>query len=382
MQLSAVCLKFAEAASLVPSLRCGLDFMLWSNQCAQRAQLDSRLLLCWAEHLQAVHLDAQSCSIPGVRTFIAAATGVTDVRTSSGSLLEALQIEDLLSHGKGVTSLDMTGTPLPALLPPTITQLVISILSDSGPEAAWSEGEPSACVYRAGRLLPLLQKLTLCLFNMSRIVLTCPIVLARLRHLSIIFTATEETRLDLGWVQQQSCTQLHILIQLQVSSTAQHRAMVDQLSRLKVTILTLHIYAAFPEATQQLWYSLSPARWVLWLVFDTDFNSSFSSASHPLQALPHCGRIDIKSYRPIFITWSALTAHSAHITLFAHKSSAVHVLGAGTGAPDSLQQPWQLQIAEASSVHGLPASQPTKGRYFLQNAAARAAGWTDAQEAG
>ena len=77
---------------------------------------------------------------------------------------------------------------------------------------------------------------------------------------------------------------------------------------------------------------------------------------------------------PAYASWQALTSRAARIKVAVHRE--LHVVGAGSSAPENLVQPWQLEI-HASAVHGLPASQPAEGCiYFLQNAAARAAGWT------
>ena len=60
----------------------------------------------------------------------------------------------------------------------------------------------------------------------------------------------------------------------------------------------------------------------------------------------------------------------------------LHVLGASLSSLSFLKEPWQLSVRTAKSVHGLPPSQTTMGAYLLQNAAARAAGWTASRVSG
>ena len=53
------------------------------------------------------------------------------------------------------------------------------------------------------------------------------------------------------------------------------------------------------------------------------------------------------------------------------------VVGAPNPAFRHLQDPWQLVINSTGCVHGLQASQPTSNCWFLQNDAAKAAGWLE-----
>ena len=81
----------------------------------------------------------------------------------------------------------------------------------------------------------------------------------------------------------------------------------------------------------------------------------------------------------MYISWQALTRHAAKMVILSIK---VHVVGAASSSvPDQLHQPWQLQIhCDQHVPYGLPASldlNPTADcECLLQNAAARAAGWT------
>ena len=76
------------------------------------------------------------------------------------------------------------------------------------------------------------------------------------------------------------------------------------------------------------------------------------------------------------MTWAALISHAANIKIVMLPGMELSVLAAGIEVPEDLQQPWQLVVMGADRVHGLPPSQLMNGPYLLQNAAARAAGWT------
>ena len=366
VQMSAVCTKFAEAVTLVESLKSEFDTSGCSDgtaeyPAARLIQLDSRLLCKWAKYMDALELDDESVFYPGICSFVAAATRVTRIVISCHSPLVAAQLEDVLSQARSVKYLSFTGTCKPCILPQTVTDIRVRMEHS----AVVNPSEPDAFVYRASRL-PDLQRLSMAYSREAQdITLTSPVRLGRLQSLNLTFSISGSTLLDLSWVARQCNVQLHLNVGLFTSNPALNRAAVDWLSSCRVASLCLRLYRPFPQALQDLWFSLDVQRW---LVIPFDGSGAFCCASAPLEALPGCASFELRSsiVRPVVVSWSALTACGANIRFHLAPGVEVHVLGAGDGLPDHVQQPWQLQITGARAVHGAPASQPTSTSYFYR----------------
>ena len=88
----------------------------------------------------------------------------------------------------------------------------------------------------------------------------------------------------------------------------------------------------------------------------------------------------------LWVDWAAMTRQSCRLLFCLHKQDL------RVADPTPLPRifgPWQLLsrnlgpqqlLSGAKNVHGLPPSRPTTAAYFLQNAAANAAGWHDSLE--
>ena len=396
MQLSSVCTKFAEAASLAPCLQYGLDiafaeetkFRPSFNEQAH-GQLGSQLLQRWAGRVTSLAIDESCFATPGAHVFVAAAARLTHVKIQCSSLLAAAQIEDLLSGSRSVTSLCIMGMCKPGLLPPSVQTLDVAF-ENLDDEAIWDPEEPSAFLFRVSRL-PLLQTLKLEFDQgLHDIALACSVKFKNLQELHISLQVRDALLLDLSWVLLQSCDQLHLTIILGDLPGDKHGAVVEEVRKLRVARLTLRVCVPLTKPLQELWFSLPAKSWHI-----EDCHSVFThfSPGIPLQVLPRCAGIirirdsKMNSGRPFTIIWSALTAFGANIIIDMgwcynprYPLRKVHVLGGGDVASDNLQQPWQLLICTARAVHGLPASQPTESMFFLQNNAAAAAGWAEGHE--
>ena len=374
MQLSSVCARLAEAAVQVPAVRNGwLCLSLDEAVRAFQHPLGSRLLVPWAENILSLRLADNSFSGPGINHLAAACTALSEIELQCDSSLAAAQAEEMFSHTSTVSELRLLGSHKPSA-PATISEL--SVHFDCHEGSTWDAGQPDAFLYRARKLL--LQRLSLKFpAGLEQVQLACPIELSSIQKLCLDLHFGDRSLVHLGWLQRQPCGLLYLHITLRTSIAAQHRALVAEMSKLKLDGLDLELHAPFSQALQDMWYRLRIPSWRLIVCSPCIFYRS-----GPLRCLPQGAsrlRITIKGSRPVFMTWSALAAHAAIITIHMPEASDLHVLDASTGIPNHLQQPWQLLIVRAGAVHGLPASQPTSWRCFLQNAAARDAGMTEQQ---
>ena len=207
------------------------------------------------------------------------------------------------------------------------------------------------------------------------------ILLPRLEGLSFTFSWHNQTNLILSWLKRQPCKRLKLTVTLAIAKLPRDRQLMELLRELHLSKLSLIAGRQFLVELQQLWSSLSLHD------MDVNFTGGFSQSFRPLQALPHSRgkaaiRFSVTESGQIDVSWSALASHAnvvleMDVSEHLAGSSELHILGATLTAPEHLQQPWQLTVRQASSVHGLPASQPTSSSYFLQNAAAKAHGWVE-----
>ena len=380
-QLSTTCSRFAEAVALTRSLRHGIN----AYGDATPGRRDSPLLLQWARHMEFILVYQPSYRIPGLTQLLAAAVRAIRLHFDSHTTLAAAEAEHLLSICRAVTRLKLRGACLPCILPPTITLLEVAFSPTAGNERSWDPGQVDALIYAAR--LPSLKELVLDFQEVRVVQLTCPLHLGCLDKLQIRLSLGATT-LNLSWVVQQQvqvpcmCLKMVIRLRPDISSRRPHAAMVQLLSQLQLSSLNLKliVYGPLTVAHQRLWAQLKLGS----LQIVIRCRDGFSQPDQALQVLPRCA-ILLLDFRPAswgrcpsicHVTWEALTAHAASIQVALSPSHTLRVSGASGSAPEHLQQPWQLVVCGGRGVQGLPPSQPTDEAYLLQNAAARAAGWT------
>ena len=81
----------------------------------------------------------------------------------------------------------------------------------------------------------------------------------------------------------------------------------------------------------------------------------------------------------VFLNWGAVAKVPSSITICMHNLD-LHVLGASAAPPCFAEQPWQLLIDSAKSLHGLPPTVASGPLHFLQNSAAILEGWSTSHE--
>ena len=352
---------------LVPALRCGLDAYL---DPPQGVQMDSAFALQCARQVHTLRIRDKVFRLPGLATFVAAAKQVTTVTIVCNSVSEAAQADLLLKQCSAVTALSLSGNYMPALLPASVTELSAGFSNPA--ECECSTSQPDALLYHAA-LLPQLRTLDLHLCTTGQpaaVSLQLPVQLSFLQSLDIYTIRVSAPMIDLNWVQQQACSRVSLLIVADTPDMTKHAAILEQLSRMPPSSLSLevHMDVPFTLELQALWSRLEVTYLRLGM---------FAVTSVPLQTLPCCSELCYEysppGGGPVYVTWQALTRQPAKISM--DVVGELHVLGAGSSPPEHLTQPWQLEVDRAVAVYGPPASQPTTGcKYFLQNAAARAAG--------
>lgn len=363
-----MCSKIAEAAVLVPALVRGL-----SSYCdpPQGLRLDTVFALRCAAQVRLFKVSRTIFDLQGLAAFLAAAKQLTDVRMTCTSMLQAAQAGFLLGQCSAVRVLTLSGACMPAGLPTTVTELTANFSSPA--DCGCTAAQPAALIYHAA-LLPNLATLRLRLphgKSRSSFPLQSPIQLHYLETLEIGVIRVSEPEVDLSWVQRQPCRSLTLRIEVDTSDVAKHAAIVKQLHRLVLSNLTMEVLVPSLPELQALWHGLTVDKVEL---------ETAAAALEPLQMVPQCSELVWQYFSegvtPLHLSWQNLTSRAARIQLYM-MDGELHVAGASSRAPHHLGQPWQLEIYSAGAVHGLPASQPDKRcKYFLQNAAARAAGWT------
>ena len=311
---------------------------------------------------------------------------MTELCFFSDTPYAAARVDLVLSTARfpALSKLTFWGAAKPSIIPLMLSDLSAEFTRRS--EAVpWDRSQVDSFIFCLARL-PLLRTLTLsfCSKNgdawMELERVACPIQLHKLQALYVGVNIDSHTRLDLEWLQRQPCSLLEVGANVFTSSLNHHSALLLQLGRLPLSHLYLTVMAAWAQPAQKLWASLAVKALRLHV-------RSFEAFAHPstaLAALSRCSGCTFifapasPAHSRLYIEWAALTRHGMDIAIDLLGSSKLHVLGAGSHAPDHLQQPWQLLVKRARSVHGLPPSQSSGGpHYFLQNAAARAAGWAE-----
>ena len=312
-------------------------------------------------------------ALPGLPEFIAKCTSLINVVLECNSMLAAAEADHLLSASCCIQRLKLSGMVMPCILPPTLLDLTADIQCEDCEDTSQSDQQADALLYRAARLQSL-EDVTLKFDSsspapMDVISLTCPLQLPRLPSFWIWFDLAEQTEVDLSWLQRQPCGRLHVVLSILTSDIDQHAMLVQQLSQLQLTNLDLVIYSAWPYAVQELWASISAQ--CFWITFIR--LTGEGSGQVLLRTLPSADDYTIHAQGPgkLQLAWSALIARGANISVAMRASAELQVLGADSGPPDHLEQPWSLEIDSDLKVEGLPEMQDRGGSLSCRNKAAR-----------
>ena len=376
MQASSVCKRLSQAAVHCLESRPALSFYFWEIGCAA-PNMSSKLLLHFAPLAKHVFLDMLCAGWHGIRDFMAA----TQLREASVNFpgdyhndiigdgyttmycsqqFDRQACRDFASWAEDLEELECDARMgvLQAKAPAVSEQLDLMLHSLSG--------------------LQFLHKLTI---NMgSDRVLNSRVFLQEVPELHLSFERRMGSgQMDLSWLFQQSHGQLHLEVQhlgLYNTSNAllDHHTTVRDLRELRITTLQLDVWSTiFDRTAQQVWAQLS---------VQDKVHLSFigHGGADILHSLPRCQLVKIAGRGPcmwpppqLLFSGSALTQPGRlHVCMSEDQELVVDGF---TSLPDSSGDPWQLVVHAAAGVQGLPPSRPTSEVWYLQNAAADAAGW-------
>ena len=372
--------RLAAAAENVPSLKAGLA--IYSNEPPQlSSKFESALLLRWARHVEKVNVHDSTLGCHGLCEFLASATSAASIDVRSHSLLAAAQADRLLCACSAVNHLSLSGSFMPSTFPRTVTDLQVDFSRYGKPRVdAQDAVQCDALLYRAASL-PCLRQLLLSFSGYMPAQLTCPIKLRQLQVLYLGLLNMDSTDANLSWVQLQACPNFSCSVSLHPTNSDMHDDVVARFSPLTIKRLDLYVDIRFSCHMQKLWSQLNNCSLIL--SFD---DMPFTTASEALQILPlSCTKVILEARnlswdRVIYVSSTAFFSQAANIRVITESCACVEILGAGDAcmaAANEMQRPWQFVVQGAKSVHGLPASLATNKTYFLQNAAACSAGWTD-----
>ena len=335
-------------------------------------QLDSSLLLSWAPLVSKLRIDTQGFHIAGCDAFVeAAGSQLTYVSLECSNVLAASQANRLLSSCSKDVAVVASGSHLPQMFPCTTHSLNVTFtINENASPYGWNDPLlPDALLHSIARL-PFLKELTLDLVGTPDVQLTSHVALPAL-SVSLRLAVEHDTVMDLSWAQQQPCTELSVEIFIETGFPAQHQLAVSQLLPLPLHSLTVHLRCEFPVNLQVMWQRTRPRT-----SFTLDM-SGCGPAGCVLQVLPKCPRLKVSLWvTDMLLNWAAITSQAAQISLRSYQGQ-IHIPGAppgGFGAPTHLEGAWQLTVRSITRVPGLQGA--CAQGHFLQNAAARLAGWT------
>ena len=378
VQLSQVSRTFRRAAAWVPCLHTGLDMhkteLAMTGTAPAIRSFQVPLLLGWAEHVQAISISSEVYSVTGLPDFLLAATRLTRLEIHCKSQCSVGQADFLLSKCHFLTRLLLMGSVKPAVIPLSVTDLS-AIFEDESDELLCEELDNF--IFRAERL-PLLHTLRLDMSWVSNLCLTCPILLHRLDTLCVRFALLSEVQQwNLGWACRQPCNRLEVELQIFDQNYAVNSDAAQMMRSLNLARLFVELHTSYDNELQDLWSEVT-ARESLYLFVAN--SKAFHASLCPLSTLPASSPETVIQFSSNcsggqYVEWKALSGRAGSFKIILPPLVVLHV--AMDDCPVPLQQPWQLVVTGGGSVQGLPASQPTSCVHFLQNAAARAAGWKD-----
>ena len=290
--------------------------------------------------MECFHLYDHLYSVPGLTHFLNAFAQPIRLHLSCGSPLTAAQCECLLSKCTCVENLILHGPYLPSILLLNVKTLrVHSSMLEGAMDPLNAVGQ-IACLFWAERLRHL-EQLHLDLSRISVVCLIWPVQLHKHKALCIKMSLDDDLRLgegllDLTWAMLQPCCSPNVHVELRTRSLSLHAALVQQLSRARISKLTLVSVSTdyFSGPIQRLWSSLQVPKLGMLVppMAGGMYNASASAQPHKfgepftLEALPQSEDILLSSHacaidsgRPITVTWQALASWPARIM--------VHVIG-------------------------------------------------------
>ena len=363
-QVSTVSKTMSAAAAGVLASSRYLVLQLDHQTVDRQKRLDSALLLEWAPTLIGLCLNAHSLNIPGLLTFVKAASKVMYLHIDGcNNLLAAAQAGRLLSSCSNKLRLIFEGSCTPSLWPQAMTSLTVSV--------AWSTtADPlmaSALVHSLSGHRHL-QNLSLDFSGVSKVLLVSELCLPKLVA-KVEFILSERTVLDLRWLQLQPCSSLAVSVTVTTDMLTQHEHVINQLLPLTLHSLTVLWKVTCSSELQLLWQQLHISN-----RFTLD-----AEAFPPvdvLQALPHCHQILVIAAADLVLDWAAVTSQAAKFSIDVFDGDLI-ILG-GCQVPDHLEGAWQVTFHLADNMQDLPGTQLKAwagNMRFLQNAAAVSAGW-------
>ena len=368
VQISSLSRKLAMAVPLLLERKGSCE--LWPKPGCQMPCLSSPLMLRWAPHIKHAFLPVQCTEYMGIRVFMAAASCLTEAYisypehyTCNGSLIHSTSSSLYCCEAPGR---DMQGQLWEAGDPPSQRpqdQELTLHLSTSEQLERWLL--TLSCVPRLRRLIINADNLT---------ELQSTVELPSLAEVHVYMIASAYSPMRLRWLRLQSSSMISMHIRLSQHTARQARQAVSELQTLRIRVLHLQTsYSSFPAEVQHIWGQLTCCE---------QLHIAFEGHQGAVHALPTCELALVSgpvasSMQPIqrsfFLCWSAVHCPGRLLISLDH-SQSVRVKGYAE-LPASCARPWQMVIRSAAGVKGLPPSRATDEGYFLQNAAADAAGW-------
>ena len=345
--------------------------------------MGSRLLISWAPHVTHMEFNDHISEIPGAADFLSAARRLAHVKARCESPSVAAELDRLLKGNSSITGLECVYLYVPCLFPPKLDTLVIKSYLSQGT----SDGlEANALIVRLDTWAMHLRRLSIELRSCP--ILTSKTILPMLDTLCIRLSVGSEgsAPVQLDWLRRQPYKVLELTIEVFRGDVAKNMQALAAIQGLTLHSCSLNFWCPLSAAMQQVWQGLSTLERVQLNVYD----EVESLIAFPCS--PHLDVIAQHNIENFSFSWAALARQPRSIRLDLCGSDSVVVTGCPDGglAPfTGTELPWQLCIddggeySDHASIVGLPASQPCREQtlaYFLQNDAARSAGWT--QETG
>ena len=319
---------------------------------ANEVVLESALMQRWAPLLKALQLSEEpSDALPGLTAFLPAANGLHQVLAVCNSSVEAARVGSLL-HVCRANVVQITGSHVPGRFPTAMGTLHVCFSTECDNDE-WDADMPSVLVHHLMHQHGL-RGLCVDMADHCEFVLACPMQLPML-CLSVEFQLQADTHADLTWLQHQPCA-LSLTIHIMTSDREAHRALVEQLQPIPITMLELEYRMPVCADVQALWKQVT----VKQSCCVRDVSSAFCFLANAVQALPNCPSVlftaessDSFSCKPIalWVAWSAVTDQRRTIRVQLPRGWVYAMMGQHS-PPQG--QPWQLCINAGCEVVGLP----------------------------
>ena len=220
-----------------------------------------------------------------------------------------------------------------------------------------------------------LEKLVIDAYNLTELQST--VVLPPGVALHVYMLSGSLRPISVPWLRLQSSSTIYMHIRLYQQTPNQAQQAVLELQPLRIYSLHLETrYSQFSAELQHIWGQLKCCE---------HLHLAFRGQSGAVHALPICKCVHISGpisfpSKPVQcqfpIQWAAIGNRAGKVCISLDKSQRLCVEGHAE-LPLPCAAPWQLAVWSAAGITGLPSSRVRKEVYFLQNAAADAAGWRE-----